>query len=69
MAIRQVLDNPALARVMGEAPAVSQDRKRKTAAQVAASGKWQLLFREVDRVPTAWIAVANSDRTDSVGLR
>ena len=37
-------------------PAASQDGKRKTAAQVAASGEWQLLYREVDRFPTAWIA-------------
>ena len=50
-------------------PTASQDGKRKTAAQVAAPGKWQLLYREADRVPTAWIAAANSDRTDSVRLR
>jgi len=31
----------------------SQDGKRKTAAQIAASGKWQLPYRAVDRVPTA----------------
>jgi Glycosyl transferases group 1 len=37
-------------------PAASQAGKRKTAAQVAASGEWQLLYREVDRFPTAWIA-------------